>query len=315
MSWTAADIPDQTGRVAVVTGGNGGLGLETARALVAHGAQVIIAARDQDKAAAAVTDIRTGVPLASVEVRQLDLSSLASIRLFAEQLVQQHPRIDLLINNAGVMGIPERQTVDGFEMQFGVNHLGHFALTALLHPSLLRVDAARIVNVTSTGRHTGRPLDPANPHLRGRYTPWGAYGQSKLANVHFTLGLQQRFEAAGSGASSLVAHPGMAHTDLQPNSVRETNGGRSQRFFAWQAARTGMSPSRGALPQLRAATDPRARGGELYTPGFINFGTPVRRPLLTRTRNQEAINTLWEVSEQETGFSLDVASTQSIVRP
>jgi NAD(P)-dependent dehydrogenase (short-subunit alcohol dehydrogenase family) len=223
------------------------------------------------------------------------------------------PRIDFLINNAGVMGIPERQTVDGFEMQFGVNHLGHFVLTALLLPSLLRADAARIVNVTSTGRHTRRPLDPANPHLRGAYTPWGAYGQSKLANVHFTLGLQKRFEAAGARASSLVAHPGLAHTDLQTNSVRETDGGTSQRFFAWLAARTGMAASRGALPQLRAATDRQARGGEFYTPRFVNFGPPVRRPLLRRSHDREAIDTLWEVSERETGISLNVASTMSTI--
>ena len=309
MSWTAADIPDQTGKVAVVTGANGGLGLETARALAGKGAHVVMAARNPDKSAIAQSDIRSKTPDASLEIRELDLSSLASIRTVAQDLVQHYPRIDLLVNNAGVMAIPERQTVDGFEMQFGVNHLGHFALTALLLASLLRAEAARIVNVTSTGRHTGRPLDPANPHLHGSYTPWGAYGQSKLANVHFTLGLQQRLEAAGSSGNSLVAHPGLARTDLQTNSVRETGGGRSQRFFAWQAALTGMTPSRGALPQLRAATDPRARGGELYTPRFINFGSPVRRPLLARTRDQQAIDTLWEVSERETGISLDVAST------
>ncbi len=314
MSWTAADIPDQTGRVAVVTGANGGLGLETARALAGKGAHVIMAARNQDKAVAAAADIRAKMTNASVEVRRLDLSSLASIRSFAEQVVQHRPRIDFLINNAGVMGIPESHTADGFEMQFGVNHLGHFALTALLLAPLLRADAARIVNVTSTGRHTRRPLDPANPHLVGLYTPWGAYGQSKLANVHFTLGLQQRLDIADAEASSLVAHPGLAHTDLQPNSVRETGGGTSQRFFAWLAARTGMAPSRGALPQLRAATDHRARGGELYTPRFVNFGPPVRRPLLARTHDRAAIDTLWEVLERETGISLDVASTLSTVR-
>lgn len=314
MSWTAADIPDQTGRVAVVTGANGGLGLETARALAGKGAHVIMAARNQDKAAAAAAEIRTKMTDASVEVCRLDLSSLASIRSFAEQFVGQHPRIDLLINNAGVMGIPESHTIDGFETQLGVNHLGHFALTALLLTSLLRADAARIVNVTSTARHTGRPVDYANPHLRGIYTPWGAYGQSKLANVHFTLGFQRRLEAAGAAASSLVAHPGLAHTDLQTNSVRETGGGTSQRFFAWLAARTGMAPSRGALPQLRAATDHRAQGGELYTPRFVNFGAPVRRPMLGRSHDRAAIDTLWEVSERETGISLNVASTLSTLR-
>jgi NAD(P)-dependent dehydrogenase (short-subunit alcohol dehydrogenase family) len=308
MSWTAADMPDQSGRVALVTGANGGLGQETARALAAGGAHVIMAARNQDKAAAAEADIRGAVAEAKLEVLRLDLASLASVRSFARQVLAAQRRIDLLINNAGVMAIPEMQTEDGFEMQFGVNHLGHFALTAALLPALLRAEAARIVNVTSTGRHTGRPLDPANPHLHGVYTPWGAYGQSKLANVHFTLGLQQRLEAAGAGAESLVAHPGMSHTDLQPSSVRQTGGGTSQRFFQWMAARTGMAPWRGALPQLRAATDPRARGGELYTPAFVNFGPPVRRPLLRRAHDQSAIDTLWEVSERETGVSFDVGA-------
>ena len=314
MSWTEADIPDQSGRVAVVTGANGGLGLETARALARKGAHVVMAARNQDKAAAAVTDIRAEIPDASLEVRRLDLGSLASVRSFAEHLGRDRPQIDLLVNNAGLMGIPEGRTEDGFEKQFGVNHLGPFALTALLLPSLLRAASARIVNVTSTARHMGRRVDPGNPHLQGAYDPWRAYGQSKLANVHFTLGLQQRLEAAGAAAASLVAHPGLANTDLQANSVRETGGGASQRFSLWFAGRTGMTPAHGALPQLRAATDPGARGGQLYAPRFVNFGPPVRRPIFLRPRMREAIETLWEVSERETGISFDVASTLSKVR-
>ncbi|HMG32095.1 MAG TPA: SDR family NAD(P)-dependent oxidoreductase, partial [Jiangellaceae bacterium] len=194
MSWTADDIPDQSGRVAVVTGANGGLGLETARALARKRAHVVMAARNQDKAAAAVADIRAEMPDASLEVRRLDLGSLASVRSFAEHLGRDRPQIDLLVNNAGLMGIPEGRTEDGFEKQFGVNHLGPFALTALLLPSLLRAASARIVNVTSTARHMGQRVDPGNPHLQGAYDPWLAYGQSKLANVHFTLGLQQRLE-------------------------------------------------------------------------------------------------------------------------
>lgn len=306
MSWTEADIPDQTGRVAVVTGANGGLGLETARALAAKGARVILAARNPERAARAQAGILAAYPAAVLRVGQLDLGSLASIRAFAEWLRDRHPRVDLLVNNAGVMATPEGRTEDGFETQFGVNHLGHFALTALLLPALLRAPAARVVTVTSTGRHTGRPVDPDNPHLTGRYNPWRAYGQSKLANVHFALGLQQRLHEAGAAAISLTAHPGVANTDLQATSVRSSNGGRSQRFWHWVVAHTGMTPARGALPQLRAATDPNASGGQLYTPRFVNFGPPVRRPLLTRPRDRAAIRTLWAVSERETGITVDV---------
>ena len=306
MGWTAADIPDQTGRTAVVTGANGGLGLETARALAAAGAHVVMAARNPEKADAAIADIKRTVSDPSLELVALDLASQASIRAAAERILAAHERIDILVNNAGVMGIPERRTEDGFEMQFGVNHLGHFALTALLMPALLRADAARIVSVTSTAHHMGRAVDPANPHLHGTYEPWKAYGQSKLANYHFAIGLQRRLAAAGAPAASLLAHPGLSNTDLQAVSVRETGGGRSQKFFHMLAGRTGMSPEAAARPQLRAATDPRARGGDFWAPRFFNNGPPVRRPILRRIGLDTAIARLWEVSERETGLTIDV---------
>lgn len=305
-NWTAADIPDQTGRIAVVTGANGGLGLETARALAAAGAHVVMAVRNQDKAAGAVAEIRGDVPAASLEVVPLDLSSLASVRAAAHQILAGHRQLDLLLNNAGVMGIPERRTADGFEMQFGTNHLGHYALTALLMPALLRAPAARIVTTTSTAHHIGRPVNPANPNLEGHYGPWRAYGQSKLANYHFGIGLQRRLAAAGAPAASLIAHPGLSNTDLQTVSVQETGGGRSQRFFERMAQSSGMSPARGALPQLRAATDPAAKGGQFYAPRFGNSGAPVRRPILRRIGMDEAISRLWKVSECETGLTIDV---------
>ncbi|HKA69323.1 MAG TPA: oxidoreductase [Actinomycetes bacterium] len=308
MSWTEADIPDQTGRVAVVTGANGGLGLETARALAANGAHVVLAARNPERAGRAQAGILAAHPAAALEVGQLDLGSLASIRTFAERLRARHPRVDLLVNNAGVMATPEGRTEDGFETQFGVNHLGHFALTALLLPALLSAPAGRVVTVTSTARHMGRPVDPDNPHLRGRYNAWRAYGQSKLANVHFALGLQQRLHEAGAATISLAAHPGLSNTDLQAASVRGSAGGTGQRFWHWLAAHTGMIPALGALPQLRAATEPQARGGQLYAPRFVNFGPPVRRPLLIGPRDRAAIRTLWAVSEQESGITLDVAA-------
>ena len=306
MAWSTADIPDQSGRIAVVTGANGGLGLETSRALAAAGAHVVMAARNQEKAAAAVEDIRGTVAEPVLEVVALDLGSQDSARAAAEQILATHDRIDLLINNAGVMGIPERKTVDGYEMQFGVDHLGHWSLTALLMPALLRGGAARIVTVTSTAHHMGRAVDPANPHLEGRYGPWRAYGQAKLANFHFGLGLQRQLEAAGAPAASLVAHPGLSNTDLQAVSVQETGGGRSQRFFHRMAESSGMSPAEGALPQLRAATDPGARGGEFYGPKWVNNGPPVRKPILRRIGMDSAIRKLWEVSERETGIALEV---------
>jgi NAD(P)-dependent dehydrogenase (short-subunit alcohol dehydrogenase family) len=306
VSWTAADIPDQTGRTAVVTGANGGLGLETARALAAAGAHVVMAARNQDKAAEAVADIRRGASDASLELAALDLGSQASVRAAAERILAAHEKLDILVNNAGVMGIPERRTADGFEMQFGVDHLGHYALTALLMPALLRADAARVVTVTSTAHHMGRAVDPANPHLDGKYGPWRAYGQAKLANFHFGIGLQRRLAAAGAPAASLIAHPGLSNTDLQAVSVRETGGGLSQRFFHRLARSTGMSPEEGARPQLRAATDPEAKGGEFYAPRFVNSGPPVRRPILRRIGMDKAIARLWEVSERETGLKFDL---------
>ncbi|HEY8816609.1 MAG TPA: oxidoreductase [Candidatus Dormibacteraeota bacterium] len=309
MSWSVADIPDLTGRAAVVTGANGGLGLETARALAGAGATVVMAARNQEKAAAAEASIRRGAPDAALEVVALDLGSLASVHAAAGQILASHQTIDILVNNAGVMGITERKTVDGFEMQFGVDHLGHFALTALLVPALLRADAARIVTVTSTAHHMGRAVDPNNPHLRGRYGPWRAYGQAKLANFHFGLSLNQLLEDSGASAASLIAHPGLSNTDLQAVSVAETGGGLSQRFFHGLAGSTGMSPAQGALSQLRAATDPDAKGGELYGPLFVNNGPPVRKPVLRRLGMKRAIDRLWEVSERETGLELELTGS------
>jgi NAD(P)-dependent dehydrogenase (short-subunit alcohol dehydrogenase family) len=306
VGWTAADIPVQTGRTAVVTGANGGLGLETTRALAAAGAHVVMAVRNQAKAGEAVADIRRGAPDASLEVVALDLASQAAVRDAAERILAAHEQIDILVNNAGVMGIPERRTVDGFEMQLGVDHLGHYALCALLMPALLRADAARIVTVTSTAHHMGRAVDPANPHLEGNYGPWRAYGQAKLANFHFGIGLQRRLQAAGASAVSLIAHPGLSNTDLQAVSVRETGGGFSQRFFRRLAGSTGMSPAQGALSQLRAATDPAAKGGEFYGPRFVNNGAPIRKPILRRIGLHQAIGRLWEVSERETGLTIDV---------
>ena len=283
MSWTTANIPDQRGRTAVVTGANGGLGLVTARALAAKGAHVVMAVRNQQKAAAAVEEIRAAAPDCSLELVALDLSSQASVKEAAGQIVAARDSLDLLINNAGASAI---------------------AIT----PALLRTPGSRIVTVTSTAHLMGHPVDVANPHLEGRYGPWRAYGQAKLANFHFGLGLQRELERAGARTASLIAHPGLSNTDLQAVSVEGSGGGASQRFFHVMAQFTGMSANDGALPQLRAATDPAARGGEFYGPVFVNNGPPVRKPILHRLGMDRAIASRWEVPERETGVSLDVHS-------
>jgi NAD(P)-dependent dehydrogenase (short-subunit alcohol dehydrogenase family) len=304
MTWTTADIPDQSGRTAVVTGANGGLGLETARALAAKGAHVVMAVRNQEKAAAAVDSIKSTAPAASLELVPLDLGSLQSVATAAAAIAERHPVVDLLINNAGVMAMPERRTADGFEMQFGVDHLGHWAFTGHLLPTVLAAPAGRIVTVTSTAHHMGRAVNPDNPNMEGHYGPWRAYGQAKLANFHFGLGLHRRLAAAGSTAQSLIAHPGLSHTELQVVTEQE-QGGFWARFFKLLAARTGMSPAQGALSQLRAATDPAAKGGEFYGPLYVNNGPPVKKPILRRVGMQHAIDTLWRVSERETGVAVN----------
>lgn len=263
--WTVDDIPDQTGRVAVVTGANGGLGFEVARGLARKGATVVLAARNQGKSHEAQLAITAEVPDARPELCELDLASLESVRACAAEIMGGYGRIDLLVNNAGVMGIPEQTTAEGFEMQLGVNHLGHFVLTRHLLPAMLDAPSARVVSVTSFGRYIGR-IRTADPHLRGRYRTWFAYGQAKLANLLFGVELQRRLTAAGAPVQSLVAHPGLAHTDLQARSVRETGSGFTQRFWYASARTIGMGPERAALSLLRAATDLSARGGEMYGP-------------------------------------------------
>lgn len=306
MAWTEKDIPDLGGRTAVVTGGNGGLGFQTALALAGAGAHVVVAARDPEKTAAATARIRERYPAASLEVVPLDLGDLSVVEAAAAQVLAAHERIDLLVNNAGVMAMPQRTTADGFEMQLGVDHLGHWALTAHLLPALLRSTGARVVTVTSTARFMGGPLDPADPHMRRRYRAWGSYARAKMANYHFGLGLQQQFARAGAAAASLIAHPGLSNTDLQARTVREGGGGWAGAVAHAVTARSGMTPLEGARPQLRAATDPAAAGGELYAPRFGSHGPPVRRPVLRRFDLQKQIDVLWRVSEQETGVPLVV---------
>ncbi len=306
MSWTADDIPDLSDTTAVVTGANGGLGLASATELARHGAHVVMAARNPEKTDDARASILAEVPEASLETVPLDLASQRSVREAAATIAGGHPRIDILILNAGVMAMPEGRTEDGFETQLAVNHLGHWTLTALLMPALLAAPAARIVTTTSFARHAGAPIDPANPNLEGTYEDWAAYSRSKLANLHMAIGLDRRLRAAGSSARAMCAHPGLAHTDLQKRTVREGGGGSHGPLWERLAERRGMTAERAALSQLRAATDPRAAGGTLYGPRWMLTGAPTRRPLLWRRGQDAAIASLWRASEDLTGVRLEV---------
>ena len=304
MGWKASNIPDLTGKVAAVTGGNGGLGLETARQLAAHGAHVVIGARNLDKAEAARKQIESTVPGASLDIRQLDLGSLASVAEFARMVMAVNPKIDMLFNNAGVMAVKEGTTANGFEIQFGTNVLGHFALTMHLLPALLAAPSPRVVSTTSTARFQAGKYDLSNPHMHGCYDPWQAYGMSKRADLQFAFEMNRRL--AARGLSAFAADPGLSKTDLQQASVR-ANGGFMQRFWNLVTAIAGQSAAMGALPQLRAATDPAAVGGTLYAPRWITFGAPIVRGVGKSIDRPEQMAQLWELCECETGLKLEAA--------
>ncbi|KRQ28002.1 short-chain dehydrogenase [Mycobacteroides chelonae] len=300
--WSTADIPDQTGRVAIITGANTGLGLETARALAAAGAQVVLAVRDLDKGAAAVEEIGKTTPAGNLALQRLDLSSLSDIRSAAEQLGDQYPQIDLLINNAGVMYPPKGNTADGFELQFGTNHLGHFALTALLLENLTTVRGSRVVTVSSNGHKFRAAIHFDDLQWERDYSRVGAYAQSKLANLLFTYELQRRLQAAGAETVALAAHPGASGTEL----MRHITFGPEALSAA--ALKLAQSPAMGALPSLRAATDPTAVGGQYYGPsGFGEFRGYPKVVKSTRQSHDQALQQrLWSVSEELTGVNFPV---------
>jgi len=294
-TWTEADIPDQTGRTAIVTGANTGIGLETARMLAGKGAAVVLACRNPDKGKAAIARIEAGKPTGSATLAALDLSDLESVAAFAEAFAAKHDRLDLLINNAGVMVPPLSRTRQGFELQFGTNHLGHFALAGRLLPLVQRTAGARVVVVSSTAQSFGRiDFDDLNWERRA-YSPFRAYGQSKLANQLFALELSRRLAAAGSEVRATAAHPGWTATDLQ-----RTSG--AARFFNPLFA---MKPADGALPTLRAATDRAAASGSYWGPAhfFELSGPPVPARIPRHAQDTAVAARLWEVSEKLTGVS------------
>jgi hypothetical protein len=300
--WTADSMSDQSERVAVVTGANSGLGYETALALAGRGAHVVLACRDAAKAGRALDAIRAAHPNASVEVVALDLSSLASVRDFAKEIGARFPRLDLLCNNAGVMALPPRRTADGFEMQLGTNHLGHFALTGLLLDQLLATPGARVVTVSSTLHRPGR-IHWDDLHLDRSYGKWRAYAQSKLANLLFAFELDRRLRKAGAQCSSVAAHPGYAATNLQFAGPQMAGARLFERASALGNRLFAQSAAMGALPTLYAATEPAVASGDYIGPGGPAEMKGHPRPVgaSARARNASDAARLWSVSEELTG--------------
>jgi NAD(P)-dependent dehydrogenase (short-subunit alcohol dehydrogenase family) len=296
-NWDQQDIPEQHGRVAIVTGGNAGLGFETARLLAERGAKVVLAVRDVEKGKRAAQRM-TG----KVDVQALDLSSLASIKLAAEDLRSAYPRIDLLINNAGVMYTPRQTTADGFELQFGTNHLGHFALTGLLLECLLPVSGSRVVTVSSTGHRIQAAIHFDDLQFERSYSRMAAYGQSKLSNLLFTYELQRRLASYGT-TIAVAAHPGVSNTELVRNLPAAF-----RLPVKWLAPLLTQKAEMGALPTLRAATDETVVGGQYYGPGGLGEirgfpklvnSSPDSHDLTTQKR-------LWRVSEELTGVEFSI---------
>ncbi|MEU8217746.1 SDR family NAD(P)-dependent oxidoreductase [Micromonospora taraxaci] len=297
MKWTEQQIPRQDGRVAVVTGANTGLGFETARRLAERGASVVLAVRDTAKGKAAAARMN-----GDVSVRELDLTSLDSVRAAAAGLRASHPRIDLLINNAGVMYTPKQTTRDGFEMQFGTNHLGHFALTGLLLDLLLPVPGSRVVTVSSTGHRIRAAIHFDDLQWERSYGRVSAYGQSKLANLMFTYELQRRLAAHGTTVA-VAAHPGISNTELVRNAPAAV-----RRPVTWLAPVITQPATAGALPTLRAATDPSVLGGQYYGPDGLGEvrGYPKLVTSSPESYDLTVQQRLWAVSEDLTGVRFPV---------
>ena len=305
--WTTELIPDLTGKVMVVTGANSGIGLETARELARRGARTILACRSTERGELAIGQLRTELPDAIVEMMKLDLGSLASIEEFSHDLAEAHRRLDVLVNNAGIMAVPYSQTEDGFESQMGINHLGHFALTGRLLERLLATPGARVVTVSSLG-HRGATLDFDNLLFQnGGYTPFRPYWRSKLANLLFTYELQRRLRSAGAHLSALAAHPGFPSTNIGAHLGRHWYSRLQQPLMS----RFTQTAAMGALPTLRAAVDPGAEGGQYYGPSGLGGlrGYPVVVSSNAASHNSEHARRLWQISEELTGVHYSPLAT------
>jgi NAD(P)-dependent dehydrogenase (short-subunit alcohol dehydrogenase family) len=304
--WTASDIPELTGRDAVVTGANSGLGLQIALELARRGGAVVLACRDTGRGDDAAARIRESAADAQVEVARLDLADLESVRAFSDWYHHNRGGLDLLVNNAGVMALPHRRTADGFEMQLGTNHLGHFALTGLLLDALLERPGARVVTMSSGAHQMGR-IRFDDLQSERRYQRWMAYGQSKLANLLFAFELARRAAAADLDLTSVAAHPGYAATNLQFAGARMDGSGLKERLAGLGNRLFAQSDAQGALPALYAATMPDVTGGEYFGPDGMGGmrGNPTRAHTTKAARDPELAARLWKVSEELTGVGYE----------
>lgn len=302
--WTQNDIPDQAGKLVIVTGGNSGIGYEAGLALAGKNAHVILAVRDVKKGEDAVQKIRQKYPQTQVTVMPLDLSDLKSVRSFAQAFLAKHEHLNILINNAGVMALPARKTADGFEMQFGTNHLGHFALTGLLLPALKATPSARVVTVSSFVHNSG-DIHFDDLQWEKKYDRWGAYAQSKLANLLFTYELQRRLAASGIDVKSLGCHPGYAATNLQSAGPQMDGSVVSLWMMKLANAVVAQSQTMGALPTLFAAVAPQANGGDYIGPTGLREmrGYPAKVSSSSKSYDVEVAKRLWSISEELTGVA------------
>lgn len=311
--WTTNNIPDQSGKTVVITGANSGIGYEAALALAAKRAHVILAVRSAERGQSALASIQRAHPGASVEVMPLDLSDLSSVRRFATTFGQRFATLPLLINNAGVMALPYRRTADGFEMQFGTNHLGHFALTGLLLPYILAASSARVVTVSS-GMHVPGAIDFDNLDGSKAYDRWRSYSQSKLANLLFAYELQRHFMAAGVAAISVGCHPGFAATNLQAAGPRMAGSRMGELLSVVGNRLFAQSQAMGALPTLYAAVAPQVNGCDYIGPlGLFGMrGTPGKVKSSPRSYDATLAHRLWQVSEDLTGVRYDFSKRPAL---
>ncbi len=303
--WTEDQMPEQSGKTFIVTGANSGIGYEASRALAAKGATVVLACRNLEKGRAAIDSIRAATPGAKVVLERMDLGDLDTVRAFAAKFLKEHGKLDVLINNAGIMAIPRMTTKDGFETQIGTNHLGHFALTGLLLGRLVESAPSRIVTVSSMAHTMGKfgALDANDLLLQTGYTKWGAYGRSKLANLLFAYELQRRLEGRFPKVLSVACHPGYAATNLQSVGPTMTNSAFGKMFMSIGNSVLAQSAGAGALPTLYAATAPDVHSGDYIGPGgpFKMIGAPVKQGSNRPSRDLEAARKLWDTSVHLTG--------------
>lgn len=309
-NWTRDDMPDLSGKVILITGANSGLGYECAQTFAGKGATVVMAVRNLDKGERAEAACQAEVPGASTDLMQLDLADLTSVRAFATAFQTQYDRLDILCNNAGLMAIPRKETADGFEMQLGVNHLGHFALTGLLLELVTSTLGARIHNVTSSANFMGS-IDFDDLMGEQDYSRWGAYGQSKLANVFFTFELHKRLQAAGYDTMANVSHPGLVIGNLQENSMEESGTWYEGIFYGLSRLLLARDVSKGVGPMLYAMTGRDAKGGALYGPKYLHHLGPVAEVKGNKAAyDAAALKRFWEISEDLTGVAyLDAVET------